>query len=201
MDTQQQGPQRGPESRLASPASVTAPAGLSAGVFVVTPLLIVLLLFTNDFVIMSIATDRAAASPQPVRWRVKSMVLAAGTLAAALLVLSFTVFFVGRDALHLPLPELQTLIFLMLVFSGQGLIYLVRSDSHFWRSRPGRWLLIASAADIAVVSLLATHGLMMAAVSPALVGGLLATVLAYLVVLDIVKVRAFRALNLRSTGA
>ena len=174
---------------------------MATGVFVVTPLLIVLLLFTNDFVTMSIATDRAKASPQPVRWRVKSMVLAAGLLAAALLVLSFTVFFVGRDALHLPLPRLQTLIFLMLVFSGQGLIYLVRSDGPFWRSPPGRWLLITSAADITVVSLLAIHGLLMAAVSPTLVGGLLAAVLAYLVVLDVVKVRAFRALGLRSAEA
>ena len=33
--------------------------------FVITPFLIVLLLFTNDFVTMSIATDNVSASPTP----------------------------------------------------------------------------------------------------------------------------------------
>jgi H+-transporting ATPase len=35
------------------------------GTFIITPLLIVLLLFTNDFVTMSIATDRVSFSSQP----------------------------------------------------------------------------------------------------------------------------------------
>ena len=38
---------------------------LATGIFVITPLLIVLLLFTNDFVTMSIATDRVAFSARP----------------------------------------------------------------------------------------------------------------------------------------
>jgi H+-transporting ATPase len=37
--------------------------------FIITPLLIVMLLFTNDFVTMSIATDHVSASPMPDRWR------------------------------------------------------------------------------------------------------------------------------------
>ena len=42
------------------------------GTFVITPLLIVLLLFTNDFVTMSIATDRVSFSYKPDRWRIRS---------------------------------------------------------------------------------------------------------------------------------
>jgi H+-transporting ATPase len=162
------------------------------GVFVVTPLLIVLLLFTNDFVTMAIATDRADASPRPARWDVHRLVLIAAVLAALVLALSFSVFFAGRDALHLPLPQLQTLIFLMLVFTGQGNVYLVRTSRHLWQSRPSHWLLLASSLDIVVVSLLATQGILMTALSPALVAGLLAVVLIYLALLDLVKVRLFQ---------
>ncbi len=166
------------------------------GVFVVTPLLIVLLLFTNDFVTMSIATDHAEPAAQPIRWDVRRLVLVATVLAALVLVLSFSVFFVGRELLRLPLPPLQTLIFLMLVFTGQGNVYLVRTSRHFWQSRPNRWLLLASMLDIVVVCVLATHGILMAALSPALVAGLLATVSIYLVLLDFIKVRLFNRLGL-----
>ncbi len=168
------------------------------GVFVITPLLIVLLLFTNDFVTMAIATDRVTFSRQPERWRIPSLILTAGILAALVLVLSFSVFFAGRDWLHLPLAQLQTLIFVMLVFTGQGNVYLVRERHHFWHSRPSRWLLLASVLDIALVGVLATHGILMAAIRPALVAGLLIVVVLFLAAVDFLKIRIFgRLLDLR----
>ncbi len=166
------------------------------GVFVVTPLLIVLLLFTNDFVTMAIATDHAEPASQPIRWNVRRLVLVAAVLAALILALSFTVFSAGRNLLHLPLPSLQTLIFLMLVFTGQGNVYLVRTSRHLWQSRPSRWLLLASFLDITVVILLATQGIFMAALNPALIAALLAVVMTYLLLLDFVKVRLFRSFGL-----
>ncbi len=44
--------------------------------FIITPLLIVMLLFTNDFVTMSIATDHVSASPMPDRWHIRTLMLA-----------------------------------------------------------------------------------------------------------------------------
>ena len=110
--------------------------------------------------------------------------------------MSFGVLYVARDVLHLPLAQLQTLLFLMLVFSGQGTVYLVREHGHFWASRPSRWLIVASAADIVIVSALAVHGVLMAAVSPVLVAGLMATVAVYLTVLDFAKIRLFRRVGI-----
>ena len=162
------------------------------GVFVVTPLLMVLLLFTNDFVTMTIATDRVSFSPQPDRWRVPELMRTAAALAAVILALSFTVFFVGRDWLHLPLAQLQTLVFVMLVLSGQGTVYVVRERRHFWRSRPSAWLLAATAADIALVAFLALEGILMAPVAPGLLAALAAAVLAMLLALDFLKLRIFR---------
>ena len=167
------------------------------GTFVITPLLVVLLLFTNDFVTMSIATDRVSFSPRPDRWDIRTLMITAGTLAGFVLILSFTVFFVGRDALHLPLRQLQTLVFLMLVFTGQGNVYLVRERNRLWHSLPSRWLMLSSAADIVVVSLMATSGILMAPISWFLVSSLLAIVLVFLFVIDGVKVHVFRHFDVR----
>jgi len=167
------------------------------GTFVITPLLIVLLLFTNDFVTMSIATDRVSFSSKPDRWHIRTLVLTGGALAGFILVLSFSVFFAGRDLLHLPLSQLQTLVFLMLVFTGLGNVYLVRERRHFWNSRPSRWLVVSSCADVAVVSFLASNGILMAAISPVLILGLLVVVLVFLVLVDFFKVWLFSALDIR----
>jgi H+-transporting ATPase len=160
--------------------------------FVVTPLLIVLLLFTNDFVTMSIATDRVSYSRTPDRWNIKTLMLTGGALAALVLLLSFAVFFVGRDVLGLRLTQLQTLVFVMLVATGQGNVYLIRERAHFWQSRPSAWLVSASIADLAVVALMATIGVLMTPVSPLLIAELLAVIAVYLLILDQLKVLIFR---------
>ncbi len=175
---------------------------LSAGViltrsFVVTPLLIVLLLFLNDFVTMSITTDRVSFSPLPDRWRVGTLMVTGLALAALVLVLTFAVFYAGRDLLHLSLPELQTLVFLMLVFTGQGTVYLVRVRGHFWKSRPSRWLAVSSLGAVIVASALALTGTLMTRISAPVVVGLLLGVICYLVLMDLAKIQVFRASGLR----
>lgn len=165
--------------------------------FVITPLLIVLLLFTNDFVTMSIATDRVSYSRTPDRWDVKTLMATGGTLAALVLLLSFAVFYVGRSYLGLPLPELQTLVFVMLVATGQGNIYLIRERDHFWKSPPSMWLAGSSIVDLAVVATMATMGVLMAPVNPLLIAGLLVAVAIYLLMLDQLKVLIFRRFEIR----
>ena len=164
---------------------------------IITPLLIVLLLFTNDFVTMSIATDRVSFSRKPDRWRVRTLVLTALPLALLIVSLSFAVLFAGRNLLHLALPQLQTLVFLLLVFSGQGTVYLVRERHHLWHSRPSRWLLLSSSVDIVVVMFLAARGILMAPLGLEVVAGLLGVVGLYLAAVDFFKIRIFRHFSLR----
>jgi H+-transporting ATPase len=164
--------------------------------FVTTPLLMVLLLFTNDFATMSIASDRAVTSAKPNQWKVGSLVIGALTLALPILILSFTIFLTGRDYLKLPLAQLQTLLFVMLVFSGQGTIYLVRERRHFWNSLPSRYLLLSSGLDILIVTLLAWRGILMAAIPLHLILALGAVILAYLFLLDFIKIKVFEKLQI-----
>jgi len=167
------------------------------GIFVTTPLLIVLLLFANDFVTMSVATDLARAAPAPDRWDVRALVLAALGVAGVLLAFSSGVVWAGWRVWHLPLSTLQTVVFLWLVVGMQATVYPVRERGRWWGSRPGRWLVVSTVGDLAAVSLLATRGWLMAPVGPGVIGALLVVGAVYMVVADLVKVPVFRACGLR----
>jgi H+-transporting ATPase len=167
-----------------------------ARVFVITPLLIILLLFANDFVTMSISTDNVSYSRKPDRWNVRTLVLAAFALAMPVLLLSFGFFFVANNVLHLPLMQSQTWMFVMLVFTGQANVYIVRERRHFWKSAPSRWMVIGTLADIVIVSILATRGILMDAIPYALVAATLVIVLFYVPLADWLKVFIFKRLHM-----
>lgn len=160
---------------------------LATGAFVTTPRLVLLLLFANDFVTMSLATDRVGFSPRPDRWQVPALSVAALGVAVPWLTFAFGTFLVGRHVLGLDLASTQTLVFVMLVATGQATIYLVRERRHLWASRPSTWMLAATAADLVVVTVFATRGILMAPVPLVDVGVLLAAVLAATALLDLAK--------------
>lgn len=156
--------------------------------FIITPLLIVLLLFTNDFVTMSVATDHVSASAMPDRWHIRTLMLAGTSLGTLILLLSFGLFFYGRYFLGLPLPQLQTLVFLTLVFTGQGMVYLVRERHHFWNSAPSRWMILSSIVDVSMVWLLSARGILMAPLPAVVIGSVILACVLYLIALDFLKV-------------
>ena len=160
---------------------------LLTGSFVISATLIVLLLFTNDFVTMTIATDRVEPAPKPQRWQVKRLVGAAGVFAALSLAFSFGVYWWTRNTLGLSAPQLQTVVFLLLVFTNQASIYALRGDRRLWSFAPGRWMALASTGDIIAVSLLAVAGWLMAPLPPVLILGLLAASVVFALVLDQAK--------------
>ncbi len=156
--------------------------------FIISQILIVLLLFTNDFVTMSIATDKVSFSQMPDQWNIKQLMLIGSLFATFILVFSFFVLFTGSQLLHLSIQEIRTLIFLTLVFTGQATIYLVRERKHFWHSMPSSWMLICSGIDIVIVSIFAIQGLLMTPIDPYLILGLFSTVIIYFFFLDFLKV-------------
>ena len=165
---------------------------LLTGVFVTTPRLVVLLLFANDFVTMSLASDHVSYSHKPDSWRVKPLVAGALLMAVAWLVFSFGILYLGRNVYGLALPQLQTLIFVMLVFTGQANIYLVRERGAFWKSRPGITLFLSTVADVILVGLFATQGILMEPISMSMIVALAGLILVFALLLDFFKIIVFK---------
>ncbi|MGC8595231.1 MAG: plasma-membrane proton-efflux P-type ATPase [Candidatus Kryptoniota bacterium] len=162
----------------------------------VTPLLIILMMFANDFATMSIATDRVIPSQRPDRWNVGAIIKASIVLGTLVLVLSFLIFLMGKDIWHLSNAQLQTLNFVTLVYSGQATIYLVRERKHFWRSRPSKWLLGISVADVVAVAAIAHLGILMVGIPLTIIITSSGIILLYLFFIDYVKYELFARLNL-----
>ena len=162
-----------------------------------TPLLMVLFLFLNDFLTMSLSTDRMQYSRRPNRWNTRGILLAAAVLAACKLVFSLGIFLGSYHVLHLDVRHLQTLMFATLIFSSQAGVYLLRERGHFWQSRPGRFLIGSSLLGFGVTAILALGGILMPAISPSFLLAVVGTGIVYFVCLDWLKIWLFGQLNLR----
>jgi H+-transporting ATPase len=83
---------------------------------------------------------------------------------------------------------MRTMTLVLLVFAGQATVYVLREQNHFWTSRPAAIMLSASATALILVASLATLGLLMTPLPPAIVGILLLITPAYALALDFLKV-------------
>ncbi len=171
---------------------------LATGLFVVSPLLILLMIFANDFVSMSVGTDRSPISSAPDRWSAREIMAVSAVVGGPWLAASLGLLYWAVAIAHLSVAPLQTFFFVFLVFGSQGTILLVRERGPAWHSRPSTALLVAIGADIAAVSALAIFGILMVPIPPVYVLGLLLLVGAVAVGVDQAKVafirwsRAFR---------
>jgi H+-transporting ATPase len=165
---------------------------LITGVFVTSPFLILLMVFANDFVSMSVGTDNARISTTPDRWHVREIAALSAVIASGWLVLSFSLLAWALAVAHLAVGTLQTLFFVYLVFSSQTSLLLLRETGHAWASRPHPVLVATILVDGLAVSLLALTGTLMSPLPAALLLFVLGLVLLTAAVLDQVKVAFLR---------
>ncbi|EKS71676.1 P-type HAD superfamily ATPase [Burkholderia sp. SJ98] len=166
------------------------------GGFVISARLIVLLLFANDFVTMSIAVDRVRPASHPQRWQVGQLVGAAALLAAVSLVFSLSLYGLARTQLGLTSTQMQTAVFLMLVFTTQANVYVLRNDGRLWTLAPGFAMASASVADVMLISVMAVTGTLMTPIPIELVIVMVGVVALFALVLDQVKRIVFQRFSL-----
>jgi H+-transporting ATPase len=160
------------------------------------PIGMVLLIFANDFVTMSLATDNSKSTTRPNLWNVKNITLAALAVGLLLVVEGAVVIFVGMHYFHMPLVTLQTFAMLALVFSSLFRVFIVRERGRFWYSRPGRELLLSSVAAMAGFAFLGICGLIVPPVTALQVAFVLAFSALFTLAIDFPKYWVFRKLGL-----
>ena len=165
---------------------------------VLTPTLMVLMMVTNDFLAMSLTTDRASPAPSPSIWRMRNITAAAVALAACKLGFSSAVLAYGGLRLRLAPAALQTLAFVALVFGNQAVLYVVRERRRLWSSVPGRWVITSSVADITIVSALALSGILMTPLPWRIIAAVLGGAVGFALLLDQVKLPVLAAFKIQS---
>ena len=163
---------------------------------ILTPLLMVILMTTGDFLAMSSTTDHVRPSAKPNAWRINNLSIAGIVLGTCNLLFCSTILAIGKFRLSLDTSTLQTLAAITLVFSGQAVFYVVRERRRLWSSRPSVWVVLSSVADVLIIASLATGGLLMAALPLVVVGSVFGAAVVFAFVLDAVKATVFARFNM-----
>lgn len=166
---------------------------IATGIFVTPLVLIAVIIVLNDIVTITLATDDAWISPVPENWNIKEIAKIAGMLAAGWLVLAFGILWVAWNVLMLSVPEIQTLMFVYLMYSAQATIYLTRVRDHLWSFAPSRYVAAATIGNVLIASVLAYWGVLTAPVSGVLLVGMLSLVIVAAILLDQIKLWFFHS--------
>jgi len=166
--------------------------------FPLTAVMIIALALLDDLPIMTIAYDNAKAAPKPVQWDMPRVFLISSVLGIASVVESFLLLFLGKSLYHLDSPHIQTMMFLQLVAGGHLLLFVTRSTGPFWKPPfPDLRLFGAIVGTQLVAVLLCGFGV--GTIVPALPWDFIGIVwvynIAWMFVLDFVKLAIYRVLN------
>jgi H+-transporting ATPase len=169
---------------------------LMTGHAILTPLLMVLIMITGDFLGMSLATDNVRPSTAPNAWRIGKLTIAGVVMGIGELLFCTAILAFGAYRMGYAVGTLQTLAFVAIVYGNQATTYTNRERRHLWSSRPSLWLLLSSVVDIGIASTLALTGTEMKPLPIFLLGGMLAAAAVFAFLLDLVKVPVFQRLKI-----
>ncbi|MGB8412418.1 MAG: HAD-IC family P-type ATPase [Candidatus Binatus sp.] len=173
---------------------------LAVGLFItghaiLTPMLMVLIMVTGDFLGMSLTTDNVSPSPLPNSWRIGNLTMVGIFMGVCELAFCTAVLAIGKFRLGLGIEALQTIAFLAVVFGNEASLYAIRARQRLW-STPSGWLVLSSVADVLIASTLAVCGIVMTALPVILVAGTLAAAVAFAFVADVAKFPILKRLRI-----
>lgn len=169
---------------------------LMTGQAVLTPMLMVIIMITGDFLSMSLATDRVRPSETPNSWEIGKITTAGLILGFCFLAFCTGILAIGKFKMHYPIDSLRTLTAIALVYGSQAITYAVRDRQHLWGLLPTKWLVLSTCADVLFISILANRGLAMAPLSFPVLATIMAAAVVFWMILNIVKIPIFRSLKL-----
>jgi H+-transporting ATPase len=169
---------------------------IMTGHAILTPMLMVIIMITGDFLGMSLTTDNVRPSPMPSAWRVGDLTIAGVFMGISELVFCTAVLAIGKFHLGLGMEALQTLAFLVIVYGNQATTYTNRTRRRLWSTRPSFWLVLSSVVDLLIASTMANRGIAMAPLPFLVMAGALVGAVVFAFIVDIVKVPVFNRLRI-----
>ena len=163
---------------------------------ILTPLLMVLIMVTGDFLGMSMTTDNVRPSAQPNTWQIGSLTIAGIVMGVGELLLCTSILLAGAYWMGFGIAALRTLAFVVIVFGNQATTYTNRERRRLWSSRPSIWVMVSSVGDLLLASFFAIAGIAMTPLPAMVVAGVLLAAVVFAVLVDFIKVPLFRRLRI-----
>jgi H+-transporting ATPase len=169
---------------------------IMTGHAILTPMLMVIVMITGDFLGMSLTTDNVRPSPLPNAWRIGRLTIAGVCMGISELTFCSAVLVVGKFGLGFEIGALRTLTFIVIVFGNQAATFAIRERRRLWSSCPSFWVVVSSVADILIASTFAICGILMTPLPIVVVAGALAATVVFAFVVDAAKGPVFRRLGI-----
>ena len=166
------------------------------GQAILTPMLMVIIMITGDFLGMSLTTDNVRPSPKPNAWRVGNLTIAGVFMGLSELVFCIAALAVGKFRLGLGIDMLRTLAFVAIVFGNQATTYTNRTRQSLWTTRPSIWLVLSSVVDLSIASIMASFGIAMVPLPLFVLSGTFLGAVIFGFTVDVVKIPVFNRLRI-----
>jgi H+-transporting ATPase len=169
---------------------------LMTGHAVLTPMLMILLMITGDFLTMSLATDRVQPSKKPNSWNIGRITSAGVLFGACFLAFSTAILAFGKFELHMGTEALQTLSAVGIVFGSTATTFVVRGRRSLWGLRPSLMLVLTSIVGVLIIPTMAVLGIAIAPVSIKIIAWEFGAAIIFGLILDVVKIPIFARLRI-----
>ena len=162
-----------------------------------TAIMIVALALLDDIPIMTIGYDNVLPAPKPVRWRMHRILVFSSLMGLLAIAQSFGIVLAGMEWMSDPelmarfalsQSHLQTMLFLQLAAGGHLLLFVVRTRRSILEPPfPSAPLFLAVVATQIVAVLMCAYGILVPQLPWAAIGAVWLYALAWMVVIDLVK--------------
>ncbi|MCL4404798.1 plasma-membrane proton-efflux P-type ATPase [Candidatus Marsarchaeota archaeon] len=164
----------------------------------IVPFMLIILIFTNDIINITISTDNAEYSKNPDIWNVKSLMGSSAVIGIFLVLETLMLVPIFRGGIfNLSIPAFQTATFVMFNITNEFSVLNMRAKSFFWKSRPSKTLAAAITFGIAVGLVLSYFGIFVPKLGAQEILTIIGLGIAALFINDFVKVALFKKLGMK----
>ncbi len=129
--------------------------------YILSPLIAILILLSNDFVTISVAVDHTKPIPHPTHWNIRNLIIAAFCIALVPYVFTMGLYLIAQH-LGYPFNTIRTVAYLSLIYLGATTLLAIRAWPFSWSVRPKGVLIGALIFSLVFSSLIAGFGIAIA---------------------------------------
>ncbi len=162
--------------------------------YILSPLIAVLILMSNDFVTISIATDHTKPLLRPARWNILRLIAASSCIAAVPFICTMGIYILAQHMSY-PFDTIRTIVYCSLIYLGATTILAIRAWPFGWSVRPSRILIAALLFSLLFTSVVSGLGIFIAAIPPFFFAAItLSAVISFFLIEIIKQFRGLRVL-------
>lgn len=174
-------------------------AMLAFNFYPLTAVMIIILALLDDIPIMTIAYDNTYLNPKPVRWDMHRVLTVSSILGLLAVLETFGLLLIGKLAMQLDTPHIQTMLFLQLVAGGHLMLFLTRTKKSFWRPPYPSWSLFCAIVGTQIFAvLMCGFGWLVPRLPWDLIGIVWAYNIVWMLFQDVVKLGVYMLIENRS---